>query len=55
LSGNDVLDGRQFVDLDAIEGNDQLLRLSERDLICSSPGPTSLAYAFAATIRPILR
>ena len=43
LSGDDRVDGCQLVDLDAVEGNDQFLHFSERDLVCSGSGPAPLA------------
>ena len=47
LSGDDFVDGCQLVKFDAVEGNDQFLRFSERDPVCSSPGPAAPAYSFA--------
>ncbi len=47
LSSDDLDDGCQFVDLDAVEGNDQFLHFSERHLVCSGSGPAPLADAFA--------
>ncbi len=47
MSGDDVVNRRQLVNLDAIESYDQLLRLSERNFLCGRSCPTALAHALA--------
>ena len=47
LSLKDLVRRRQSIDLDAVKSDDEFLRFSKRDFVCSRSGSTSLSHTFA--------